>query len=351
MLKNTFANTRTPPENWRYPSCSNGSVMQKTLTKPIFIVGLPRTGSKLLMNIINGNTIANYHIANEVQFFGHSFLGRVLQGRRGVMPIIKSETSAAGEVCWPRVIDRLYSGEAKGVHWNGLTAGWLNIPKSRLLQSLSQSDNTPKSIYEAILATQEEPYRGYGDKSGPNLYFIDELLEWFPDGKVLHIIRDPRAVLSSQHRRLLSIIEGKGGSSGLVTRLKKLCYSPIIVLYILTYWGYAVRVDRRLSRSHPENYLGIQFEELVTKPEETTKRVCQFLAIPWDPAMIAPPKRDSSYIDPSEGRKNMERGTGMDREAMDRWRQHMRPWMKAAVEVYGSVFYPRALQRFGYTDK
>jgi hypothetical protein len=351
MLKNTFANARTPLENWRYPSCSNGSVMQKTLTKPIFIVGLPRTGSKLLMNIINGNTIANYHIANEVQFFGHSFLGRLLQGRRGVMPIIQSETNAAGEICWPRVIDRLYSGEAKGVHWNGLTAGWLNIPKSRLLQSLSQSDNTPKSIYEAILATQEEPYRGYGDKSGPNLYFIDELLQWFPDGKVLHIIRDPRAVLSSQHKRLLSIIENKSGSSGFVTRLKKLCYSPIIVLYILTYWGYAARIDKRLSLSHPENYMGVQFEELITKPEETTRRVCQFLAIPWDPAMIAPPKRDSSYIDPSESRKKMERGTGMDREAMDRWRQHMPPWMKAAVEIYGSIFYPRALQRFGYFDK
>lgn len=322
-----------------------------SLTAPIFIVGLPRTGSKLLMNIVNGNTAADYHIANEVQFFGHSFLGRVLQGRRGVMSIVESEINGAGEICWERVTDRLYSGEAKGVHWNGLTAGWLNIPKSRLLHSLSQSDNTPKSIYETILATQEAQHRGYGDKSGPNLYFIDELLRWFPDGKVLHIIRDPRAILTSQHKRLLAMIEDKGKRGGIVTRLKKLCYSPIIVLYILTYWGYAARVDKRFSRSHPENYLGVQFEKLVMKPEETTRKICQFLSIPWDAAMISPAKRDSSYIDPSDVRKVMDRGRGMDQEAMDRWRQHIRPWMSMAVRAYGSLFYPRALKRFGYVDR
>lgn len=325
--------------------------MRSSLTGPVFIVGLPRTGSKLLMNIINNNALANYHIANEVQFFGHSFLGRVLQGRRGVMPIIESERNDAGQICWERVVDRLYSGEAKGVHWNGLTAGWLNIPKSKLLTSLSQTDETPKAIYEAILATQEKQYSAYGDKSGPNLYFIDKLVKWFPDGKIIHIIRDPRAILTSQHKRLLSMLDHKSRSSKIVTRIKKLCYSPIIVLYILTYWGYAIKVDNRFARSHPQNYMRVQFEELIVKPEETTKRICQFLSVPWDPKMVAPAKSDSSYIDPSDVQKVIDRGTGMDREAMDRWREHIRPWMKLAVSTYGFLFYPAALERFGYLDR
>jgi hypothetical protein len=325
--------------------------MEPSLSKPVFIVGLPRTGSKLLMNIINSNALADYHIANEIQFFGHSFLGRVLQGRRGVMPIIESERDAAGRICWERAVDRLYSGEVKGVHWNGLKAGWLNIPKSELLKNLSQTDETPKSIYAAILGTQEKQYSGYGDKSGPNLYFIDELLKWFPDGKVIHIIRDPRAVLTSQHKRLLSVLDHKNRSSKIVTRIKKICYSPIIVLYIITYWGYAIRVDKRFTKSYPQNYMRIQFEELIAKPEETTKRICEFLSVPWDPKMVAPPKRDSSYIDPSDVHKIMNRGIGMDREATDRWRKHIRPWMKLAVSVYGSLFYSAALERFGYLDR
>lgn len=303
------------------------------------------------MNIINNNTLANYYIANEVQFFGHSFLGRILQGRRGVMPIIESERNGTGRIRWERAVDRLYAGEAKGVHWNGLTAGWLNIPKSKLLGRLSQTDGTPKSIYEAILGTQEKEYSGYGDKSGPNLYFIDKLLKWFPDGKVLHIIRDPRAILTSQHKRLLSVLDHQGRSSKIVTKIKKLCYSPIIVLYILTYWGYAIRVDNRFARSHPQNYMRVHFEELIMEPEETTKRICQFLLIPWDPKMVAPPKRDSSYIDPSDVHKVMDRGKGMDREAMDRWRKHIRPWIKLAARTYGSVFYPAALEKFGYLDR
>jgi Sulfotransferase family len=323
---------------------------KQTLTKPIFIVGLPRTGSKLLMNVINNNTLAGYYIANEVQFFGHSLLGRILQGRRGVMPLIEKERDDEGQICWERAVDRLYSGEAKGVHWNGLTAGWINIPKSKLVERFSQTDGSPKAIYEAILATQEKQYNGYGDKSGPNLYFIDKLLKWFPDGKVIQMIRDPRAIVTSQYKRLLGVLEHKGGSRQILTMLKKLCYSPVIVLYILTYWGYAIRVDKRLSQTHPNNYMLVRFEELILKPEETTKRICQFLSIPWDPTMVAPPKRDSSYIDPSDVKKVIDRGTGMDRDAINRWREHIPPWVTLAARVYGSVFYPRALEKFGYLD-
>jgi hypothetical protein len=321
-----------------------------TLRKPIFIVGLPRTGSKLLMNIINNNSAANYHIANEVQFFGHSFMGRVLQGRCGIMPIVKREKNREGQINWERVVDRLYSGQAKGVHWNGLTAGWLNIPKSRLLQSLSETDGTPQAVYSAILGTQEQEYAGYGDKSGPNLYFVDTLLKWYPDGKILHIIRDPRAILTSQHRRLMLMLEHSSSPSRLLTRIKQLCYSPIIVTYILTYWGRAISIDERLSKSHPQNYMRVQFEHLINKPAETTKHICEFLSIPWDSRMIEPPKRDSSYIDPTDVQKKVERGTGMDLEATERWRKHIRPWMESVLVLYGRLFYCDALKRFGYVD-
>ncbi len=302
------------------------------------------------MNIINNNALADYHIANEVQFFGHSFLGRVLQGRRGIMEIVESEKDRNGRVCWERVVDRLYAGEATGVHWNGLRAGWLKIPRSRLLQSLSETDGTPRSVYSAVLSTQEGEHRAYGDKSGPNLYFVDKLLEWYPDGKILHIIRDPRAIISSQHKRFMLLLEHRGGSSHLLTRIKKLCYSPVVVLYILTYWGRAITIDKRFSRSHPVNYMRVQFEHLVADPEETTRQICQFLSLPWDQKMVEPPKRDSSYIDPADVQKKVERGTGLDGEAIDRWRKHIRPWMTAALRLYGSLFYPAALKQLGYVE-
>jgi hypothetical protein len=121
------------------------------------------------------------------------------------------------------------------------------------------------------------------------------------------------------------------------------------VLYILTYWGYAARTDKRLSRSHPDNYMVVRFEDLVSSPEETTKDICRFLSIPWDVRMISPPKRDSSYIDPNDVQKSEDRGTGMDRDAVERWRNYIPAWMKATVTIYGSVFYPADLRRFGYS--
>jgi omega-hydroxy-beta-dihydromenaquinone-9 sulfotransferase len=200
------------------------------------------------------------------------------------------------------------------------------------------------------LATQEKEHAAYGDKSGPNLYFVDRLLSWFPDGRVLHVIRDPRAILTSQHKRLMLMLEHRHGSSKVFTQIKKLCYSPIIVLYILTYWGHAIRIDNRLRRSHPQSYKRVQFEELVAEPEKITRDICRFLSIPWDPQMMEPPKRDSSFIDPNDVQKKVERGTGMDRDAAERWRKHIRPWMRYALHVYGRLFYRGALERFGYVD-
>jgi Sulfotransferase family len=326
------------------------TMMKQRLTKPIFIVGLPRTGSKLLMNMINNNLAADCHIANEVQFFGHSTLGRILQGRRGIMPIIDAERNENGKVEWGRVIDKLYSGEAKGVYWNGLSAGWLHIPRNKLLEALSGTDGTPRAVYEAILVTQEKKYSLYGDKSGPNLYFVSKLLQYFPDAKILHIIRDPRAIVTSQRKRLLSILQYKSRSSPVITRIKQVLLGPLVVLYILTYWGYAVRINRRLSKARPDSYMLVRFEDLVAAPEETAKKICRFLSIPWDEGMTSPPKRDSSYIDPDDVKKTVDRGRGMDRDAINRWRHYIPPWVALAVRVYGSVFYPGALEEFGYSD-
>lgn len=327
---------------------SQTSMVKSKVRKPIFVVGLPRTGSKLLMNSINNNRDADYFLANEIQFFGHSFLGRVLQGRRGVMPIVDEEKLADGTIDWDVVVERFYSAEAKGVHWCGLRDGWLKIGKEVLSERLAETDGSAKEVYEVILSTQEREFRGYGDKSGPNLYFVDKLMEWFPDGKVIHIIRDPRAILTSQYKRLSSMIGYRSGSGGITSAVKRMALGPVVMTYVLAYWSYAMRIHQRFSKEYPHNYLLVQFERLVLEPEETTKEICRFLDIPWDETMVAPPIRDSSYIDPRDIHVAVERGSGMDREAVDRWRQHIKPWMSRATAVYGRLFHRGDFEQFGY---
>jgi hypothetical protein len=112
-----------------------------------------------------------------------------------------------------------------------------------------------------------------------------------------------------------------------------------------------MRIDRKFSRSHPKNYMLVQYEELVLNPKETTMKICSFLSIPWDVSMLHPPKSDSSFIDPREVVKSVDRGTGIDVAALERWREHMKLWMNLAFRFYGSIFYPKALERFGYLDK
>ena len=44
--------------------------------------------------------------------------------------------------------------------------------QEQAFKQVSETDGTPKCIYEAILATHEKRYNAYGDWSGSNLYFI-----------------------------------------------------------------------------------------------------------------------------------------------------------------------------------
>ena len=55
----------------------------------------------------------------------------------------------------------------------------------------------------------------------------------------------------------------------------------------------------KLRRELPdERWMELQYETLVTEPEKTLTRVCQFLGIPYDPAMLTYPDQ-TTYCPPS----------------------------------------------------
>ena len=316
------------------------------LEKPIFVVGLPRTGTKLAMNIISQNRELGYHISNEIHFFGHSRLGKIFLGRYGVEGVVKKKTGRTGTTDWGSVVDTLYSQEgALGVYWWRLGNGLDRLSKEKLIAALEKTRGDPRSIYCALLSTQEKTYRGYGDKSGPNLYHVDRLVEWFPDCRIVHTMRDPRAILASQHKKHLIAFDKKSDTRkpNLLRTLKRGSLSLLMVVYILSYWSHAIRLHRRYSSKYPKKYIMIRFEDLVQDPKMVVSRLCSFLDCPVDDEMVQPPKLGSSYED-DKG----DRGVGFDTQTLDRWQGYLRPWMKGMVRVWWLLGGGVQMRREGY---
>ena len=184
----------------------------------------------------------------------------------------------------------------------------------------------------------------FGDKTGPHLYHVPTLLEWFPEAKVVHTFRDPRAILVSEHKKRLEQLQRRSGKSrqngawakALLLRGIQPLVSLLIVLYITFAWLRAARLHYSYQKRYPHNYRVSKFEDLVSRPEESIQGICNFLDLEFDQAMLHPPKVDSSY--------ERDTSNGFDMRTLSRWQQSIQPWMKVWLSFWGG----RYLKKFDY---
>ncbi|HKM55942.1 MAG TPA: sulfotransferase [Isosphaeraceae bacterium] len=94
---------------------------------------------------------------------------------------------------------------------------------------------------------------------------FDRLLRIWPDARFIHIVRDGRDVARS-------VIE-MGWAGNMYTAVEG--------------WIEAEMLWSRLCRDLPaDRWTEIRYEALVSRPEATLTRVCEFLGVPYDPAML-----------------------------------------------------------------
>jgi hypothetical protein len=110
---------------------------------------------------------------------------------------------------------------------------------------------------------------------------IPELLQWFPDCKIIHITRDPRAVAMSK----------TNDPSGTAIRV---FHHPRLAWLIrkLSIWS-VVAQYRRTARIHcrfrrVRNYELFRYEDLLADPEKTLRELCAFIDVEFSEALLHP---------------------------------------------------------------
>lgn len=218
-----------------------------------FIVGRPRSGTTLLLTILD----ANPHILIPVEWPIISKLLPKYQGIRNFSPVILQE--------FYRDLEKTRFHEHYGFYdmrfdHEAIRKEILNAPaNSRFCDLISIVYSHYKSLFP------KTEIRALGDKNPLASRQINSLMKVFPDSKFIHITRDYRDHTVS----MLNAGFGKGNI-------------PLIVYR----WRKFQHIIERANQHCPERFFIVKYENLVAEPDSTVSRICDFLGITYYPEML-----------------------------------------------------------------
>lgn len=118
-------------------------------------------------------------------------------------------------------------------------------------------------VYRHYAAEKFPHAHVWGDKSPINTLHLPFIYAAFPQARYLHVVRDGRDAIASMVER--------GRAVEAATRR----------------WEISIRQARALEpRLNEDQYLEVRYEDLVSRPEDTLKRICSFAGIRFSPSML-----------------------------------------------------------------
>ena len=206
---------------------------------PIFIVGCPRSGTTMLRDLLRSHPHLTF--PGESQFIP-AFYRQYGDPRDGAEA--RKLAAAILESRWVRRWNLPLDAES--------FAGCRSFRQvlCHLFEAWARQENKPR----------------WGDKTPRYVTEIPLLLKLFPEAKIIHIYRDGRDVARSWIR---------------------VRYRPQNIYTAAQLWKSWVGAGRQAGAALPrEMYLEVCYEQLLAQPRETMQRVCEFIAEPFDEAVL-----------------------------------------------------------------
>lgn len=278
----------------------------------IFVVGVSRSGTTLMRRILDSHS--RIAIATENHFLGH------LLPWEGARVYFRRVGDLRVDDTVRRIVELIYSGEFQSrsrlrelsPYWRWLTR---SVPRAQLEERLLAAERTERGLFAAFLRVYADR-RGkaiMGEKTPAHLAWVETLMEWFPGGRVIHMMRDPRAVYMSELRRRTE--NATGFPYRWLVRMPPVMRA-FVLLEVTWAWASAVRRHRQLADRFPDAYRLVRFEDLVRDPEVELMELCAFLGVDMEDSLLR--QRVTS--------KGSLRGqAGFDAGAADRWRESIDP--------------------------
>lgn len=302
-------------------------------TDYIFIVGVSRSGTTLMRNILNqSDQIA---ISRENHFLGH------LLGSEGMRHKFRKFGDLHEDENVRRLVNFLYSGGSEksswlrrsSAHWRWITR---RIDKEVFLQKILESDRSERAMFAAMmdLFAERKGKAIKGEKTPAHFQYAETLLDWFPKAKIIHMMRDPRGIFISELRR-----RQKEAQSFPYRQLKHV--PSLMKIYILLQttltWAASASSASANAAKYPGRYTVQRFEDLVRKPEMQVRALCSYLGVPFQKQMLEQEVVSKGF---------QEKQSGFDSGAADRWTKFIDP----SAKRWFNFWFRRQLRSYRYDD-
>jgi hypothetical protein len=206
-------------ENRKYPGLEDD--------RPVFIVGMPRSGSTLVEQILSSHP--DVYGAGEVKH-----LSRALGQLRDRFPLLPKFPDMAAKI----------------------TPAQLDIVAKNYQQALSTGAGDAKRITDKLLT---------------NYFFLGLINLLFPKAKVINTMRDPVDTCLSGFTKLFKDDMPHSYDLGELGR----------------YYGKYRELMEHWKKVLPEGFITtVQYEDVVADTEKEAKRLIAFLGLPWDPKCV-----------------------------------------------------------------
>jgi len=225
---------------------------------PVFVVGAGRSGTTPLQLALNMHP--ELGVYGETQaFFVHQKFG--------------AET---GEISSRRLLE----------YWRVAVSGC--CPYSDLLDSQDmqyQLAYAPSyahilNLVMGAIAAREGKSR-WGEKSPAHIFRLREIRSCFPNARIIHIVRDPRAVVCST---IKAFHRGEFTDWNIYSAAK--------------YWRRCLEVHARQIAAPTDGYMLVRYEDFVMRPEATLSVISSFLGLKFAEGMLNAHRVASKYIRP-----------------------------------------------------
>jgi len=247
------------------------------MRRPIFITGVPRSGTTLMAQIINNHPDINcaYDSVNFMRFW-HDDKHESIQDTH----------------------DRIQK------RWG------MSFDIEKVLEQ-----KTKAGIYDTMMKSIFDSEKTWGEKTTMCWNAVPEFLEMFPNGRVIHMIRDPRDVLASWKK----FTNAPGND-----------YLDIVFNCL----GSMQRAKLYSKRYPIENYMHVRFEDLVRHPEEMVRGMCYLFDIEYTDEMINPDKFTDKSGDKWTGNSMYKEFKEITPKAIGNYKDKLKEWEVFFAERY-----------------
>lgn len=283
-------------------------VLKQKVQIKIFITGIYRSGTTLVSRILNNHSKlwVTYDLVHFMRFSYDRY--NPVQLRENAETLVK-EIHA-------RILKR----------WNVV------LDVKSVMSALDHfTEISYRKIYEAVMESLASQHKGsvlgWGEKTNVCWGQIPDFLKMFPDGKVIHILRDPRDVMCSY--REMSYEPGHAYLDSAFASLDSFVSAK----------QFSITLGK-------ENYYCLKYEDLVNNPIRITQSICSFLGIEFEDILLNALK----FTDKQGGRWKGDSSFDKDLRAISK--KPLNRWKTSARNI--EIFFVEMINRpvmheFNYT--